>query len=284
MIKGTNAYCKITNISINENIAKITLLIFATKSTVPAKPFKLVVKDIDTDKLFYPDNNVYWIDQVNNYSFDSNNVDTNKHKEIVFTIDISNSNMSATKENKWVRNCFVYLLDSNKDISALPAWSSDLLNLVSDEFEIPSIENISFDTVDLSEYQNSELRGTIKTKFNLKYSSEKDFNYNNRNIGVILNVRSISTDNILETKSFDSVSLYNEINTTNQYKINDKFVIQLLVVNKAGEVLADVRKIYKPIKKRTNTYIKTKNGIKRVLAYYIKLDAMQEHEGEWLWM
>ena len=282
MIKGTNAYCKITNISINENIAKITLLIFATKSTVPAKPFKLVVKDIDTDKLFYPDNNVYWIDQVNNYSFDSNNVDTNKHKEIVFTIDISNSNMSATKENKWVRNCFVYLLDSNKDISALPAWSSDLLNLVSDEFEIPSIENISFDTVDLSEYQNSELRGTIKTKFNLKYSSEKDFNYNNRNIGVILNVRSISTDNILETKSFDSVSLYNEINTTNQYKINDKFVIQLLVVNKAGEVLADVRKIYKPIKKRTNTYIKTKNGIKRVLAYYIKLDAMQEHEGEWL--
>ena len=51
MIKGTNAYCKVTNVIVNENIAKISLLIFASKSTIPAKSFRLCVKDADTNQL-----------------------------------------------------------------------------------------------------------------------------------------------------------------------------------------------------------------------------------------
>lgn len=281
MIKGTNAYCKVTKITVNENIAKISLLIFASKSTIPAKPFKLCVKDADTNQLYYPDNNVYWIDQVNNYTYDANNVDTKKHKEIIFTIDISNSNTAFIKGNKWVRNCYIYLLDSEKDINSLPAWSSDLLNLISDEFEIPIINNISFETTNLN---TAELKGNIKTKFNLKYKSEKDFNYNNSNITAILNIRSVSTDNILETKNIEtsSMSLYNEIETTEQYPLGASIVVQLLITNKNGEVLIDERKIYKPIRKWSNSYIKTKDGIKKILAFYVNTDSDTEHEGEWL--
>lgn len=288
MIKGTNAYCKVTNVTINENIAKISLLIFASKSTIPAKPFKLCVKDADTNQLYYPDNNVYWIDQVNNYTYDANNIDTKKHKEIIFTIDISNSNTASIKGNKWVRNCYIYLLDSEKDINAVPAWSSDLLNLISDEFEVPIIENISFETKNLATYylpeDETELRGNIKTKFNLKYKSQKDFNYNNSNITAILNIRSISTDNILETKTIEttSISLYNEIETTAQYALGSRVVVQLLITNKNGEVLIDERKIYKPTKKWSNSYIKTKEGIKKILAFFVNTDSETEHEGEWL--
>ena len=179
-------------------------------------------------------------------------------------------------------------MDSEKDINVVPAWSSDLLNLISDEFEIPIIENVSFETSDLTTYSLSngetELRGNIKTKFNLKYSSQKDFNYNNSNITAILNIRSISTDAILETKTIEtsSISLYNEIKTTNQYLLGNRVVVQLLITNKNGEVLIDERKIYKLIKKWSNSYIKTKDGVKKILAFFVNTDSETEHEGEWL--
>ena len=279
MITGTNAYCKVLNVSVSEITATVTLLIFATKATTPAKSFRICIKDIDTDEISYADNNVYWVDQVHNYNFDSNNVDTKKHKEIMLSVDISRENTSDIKENRWIRNCYIYLVDSTKDINDVPAWSSDALSLVSDEFEIPIIKNISFDTI-----QTTSNRGQIKTKFTLGYSSEKDFNYDNDNFSAFLKIRSVATDNVLETKQIatSSVSLYNEITTTQDYKYGDEVVVQLLITNKNGFIIRDERKIYKPVKKYTNTFIKTDNGIKRVITFFVNTDGDKEHEGEWL--
>lgn len=288
MINGTNAYCKITDISISENIATIKLLIFATKATLPAKSFRICIKDVESEELKFVNNNYYWIDQANNYEFSSNNIDTKKHKEIIFKIDISDNNTGIIKQNRWIKKCYIYLIDSSKDIYSVPSWSSDELYLVSDEFEIPDIEDISFDTVEtVQRYDDLGTLGKygkIKCKFDLKYTSEKDFNYNNTNFLAKLNIRSVSTDVVLETKPIEtsSVSLYNEIVTTNSYLLGQRIAVQLLITNKNGEVVRNVRKIYRPTKKYSNTFIKTNKGIKRVIAIYAALDVDSEHEGEWL--
>lgn len=328
MIIGTNAYCKLKEIKVTENIATITLLIFATQSTVPAKSFRICLKEED-GLITYADNNTYWIDQVNNYNYDSNNVDTKKHKEIMLSVDISRSNTSDIQGNRWVRNCYIYLIDASKNIDAVPAWSSGLLHLISDDFEIPEIKNVSFDTTQLStryvygivsvdslpEQENAiqnvlykvkvndvdhyfrwsgrefyeaeletELCGKIKTKFTLHYNTEKDFNYNNDNFSALLNIRSVATNNILETKEIatSSIDIYNEIETTQSYLLGNPIIVQLLITNKNGDVLKDIRKIYKPIRKYSNGFLKTDEGIKRILAFFVNTDTSEEHEGEWL--
>lgn len=290
MIKGTNAYCKITKITVNENIATVTLLIYAVDSTLPAKSFRIATKDTDTKEINFVDNNIYWIDQVNNYNYDSNNIDTNKHKEIMFTIDISRANRSSIENNHWIRSCYIYLIDTKKDVSETPAWSSDLLALVSDDFEIPEVTDVAFETIDIQTFwltdneSESEKRGKIKIKFDLTYESEKDFNYNNSNFSAILNIRSLATDNILETKEIvtSSLSLYNEIETTEHYKLGDNFIVELLITNKNDQIIRRIRKIYKPWIKYSNTFIKTKEGVKRVIAFFVNTSSETEHEGEWL--
>lgn len=338
MIKGTNTNCKITKISINGNTATISMLFFASEATVPAKSFRIYLKDTDSNQLINVDNNVYWVDQVNNYNNDSNNIDIKKHKEIMFSIDISRNNTASISSNHWIRDCYILLIDTEKDISLAPSWSSDKLNLISADFEIPTIKNISFDTINItSQYQaeqiitlsdifsqfdfeqkvleygtiykfNSSLaeyepvpnyegdityfakitelqqRGNIKVKFNLEYDAEKDFNYNNKNFTAYLNVRSVATEKLLESKEIPSSSVgqYNEIETTNKYKLKDKIVIELIIANKNNEILTKESKIYKPAKKLTNTFIKTSEGIKRVIAFHVATDTSKEHEGEWL--
>lgn len=290
MIKGTNANCKITKVTITNTTATVTMLFFASQATVPSKAFRIYLKDIDTNEILAVNNNVYWIDQVNNYELDANNIDTNKHKEVMFTIDITNNNTSITKDNHWIRNCYIYLIDSEKDIYSVPAWSSDELNLISDDFDIPEIRNISFDTTELTNefdmvYTNDfVLKGKIKAKFDLHYDKETDFNYNNKNFNAFMNIRSLATDNILETKHITSSSVgeYNEIQSENLYKVGEKFVVELCITNKNNDLLLSVRKIYKLIKKMSNTFIKTNDGIKRVIAYHVATDANIEHEGEFL--
>ena len=291
MIKGTNADCKIVKISINETVATVTLLIFATKATNPSKSFKIYIKDADTNEYSVADNNVYWIDQTNNYNFDANNVDTKKYKEIMFNIDITRSNTSEINGKKWVRNCYINLIDMSKNFYNAVAWSSSLLTLVSEEFEIPTVTNIQMSThklntfyLDQNDLTKTELRGLITVDFKLNYISEKDFNYNNKNFSAVLNIRSVSTDQLIETKEIatSSVSLENSITTTNRYSLGSPVVIQILITNKNHDIVSEYRKIYTPFKKYSNTYIKTKNGVKKVIAYYLLTDSNVEHEGDWL--
>lgn len=264
-IAGTNAYCKLTDIKVTENTAIISLLIFATKSTSEAKSFRICVKDKDTNKISYVNNNTYWIDRVNNYNYDSNNIDTNKYKEITLSLDITRSNTSDIQGNRWVRNCYIYLLDSSKRIDERPAWSSELLTLTSDSFEAPEIKNISFETTNI---KNN--KGKIKTKFNLSYVDGEKF-FNNNNFSIFLYIKSIYSDKVLEEKeiSTSSISSYNEIETTNSYEINSPVVVQILLANKNKRLLNDYRKIYKPIRKYSDSFVKINGRAKRVLSYYI---------------
>ena len=291
MIKGTNANCKVVKVSVTDTQATITLLIFATSSTNPSKAFQIYIKDEGTSELIRASDNVYWIDQTNNYNYDSTNIDTKKYKEIMFTVDITNSNKSKIDGLKWVRNIYVLFIDTSKHTDEAPAWSSDLITLVSDEFEIPTISNILLSSCDLSVFyldqtdlSKTELRGNIKIDFKLKYISEKDFNYNNENFSAYLNIRSVATDNLIESKQIQTsaTSLDNTIITTNKYSIGQPVIIQLLITNKNGDVVNEYRKIYTPFKKYSNTYIKTTSGIKKVVAYYVVANAETEHEGTWV--
>lgn len=278
MIVGTNANCKLLNITVTDSKATITLLIFSTLNTVPSKPFRIVAKDLNDNSTEYVNDNIYWIDQINNYNYDSKNVDINKYKEIVFQLDISKKNTSEIQGNRWIRKCFIQLLDGTKGPTAAAAWTSEALTLISEDFEIPEIKNISFDTTEIFDQF-----GKIKCKFNLDYKSQEDFNYNNKNFNAFINVRSVNTNNILETKEIhtSAIGLYNEITTTNEYKLGDRIVIQLLITNKNGDIVRNVRKIYRPSKKHSNTFVKTSEGIKRAIAIYTLTDAQNEHEGEW---
>lgn len=269
MITGTNAYCKLTKITVTENLATFTLLIFATQSTVPAKAFRLCVKDTDTGHVSYIDNNTYWIDKTHNYDFDSNNVDTNKYKEIMFTLDISRNNTSQIKDNKWIRKCYIYLLDSSKTFDDTPAWSSDLLDLISDKFEMPEISNIFFESVpDVDENSFK-----IKCDFDLVFKSQKDFNYNNSNINAFLRIRSYSSDKVIEEKEIiSSTSIHNSIITENSYEQGIKYTIQIVITNKNGETILEKRRTYVPNKKITTSFIKCNDGIKKIMFIHVQDD------------
>ena len=292
MIKGTNADCKLLKVTISETIATVTLLIFASKATNPAKAFRIYLKDLDTGKYTMANNNVYWIDQTNNYNYDSTNVDTKKYKEIMFNIDITRSNTSEISDKKWIRNCYIMLMDTSKEIgSSGISWSSDLLTLISNEFEIPTVKNIDIQAknltifhLDQEDLTKTEYRGNIEVNFKLHFTSEKDFNYNNKNFSAFLNIRSVSTDEIIESKeiSSSSTSLENTIISTKKYSLGAPVVIQILITNKNKDIMREYRKIFTPFKKYSNTYIKTKDGVKKVIAFYIVTDSKQEHEGDWL--
>lgn len=283
MIAGTNASCKIINKSVSQTTATITLLFFATASTIPAKSFRIAIKDSDTGLITYADNNVYWIDQMNNYENNTNNIDTKKYKEVMFDIDITNSNLSSIKGTRWVRNCYILLIDTSKRIDEKPAWASEPLELISDDFVVPEITYVTFESTNES-LVDDELRSNIKAYFYLKYESERDFNYNNKNLDAYINVRSISSDKILEKKQI-AMSLTKDehyIETDNKYTVGYPVVVELVLTNIIGETLVDIRKIYTPEKKYSNTFIKTDDGYARAISFTVALDAEEEHEGEWL--
>jgi len=274
MIKGTNADCKIISTTITETTATLTLLIFATKATSPAKSFQLFIKDQDDDIRYLVNNNVYWIDRVNNYNFDSNNIDTNKYKEIIVNIDITKNNLGKIESNRWVRNCQLYLIDETNSSKEI-AWSSGNLTLISDEFEIPEIINVVFRPVNVRvnvvEPTNPHPEFNIEAEFKLKYTSEKDFNYNNKNFIARLNIRSLSTDAIIDTKDLtsSSVNLVNTITSNKYFNYREPILMEIIIANKNGDIFYTKRRVYNPIKKYSNTYIKTEQGIRRVAAYFV---------------
>lgn len=282
MIAGTNANCKIISRSISETTATITLLIFATNSTIPAKPFYIYVQDDGSLNKERVDNNTYWVDRVNVYNNDTNNVDTNKYKEIIIKIDITKNNTSNIIENKWVRNCYIYLIDAENPRSKI-AWSSERLTLISDEFEVPGVSGISFDTVDIESDENGNKKAHVKVSFDLDYKTEKDFNYNNKNILATVEVKSVSSGTLIEKKTINtSTDLSNSITTDKKYLFDEPILIEIYITNRVGTILRSEKKIYRPFERKSTTFIKTKNGVKKVVAFYVQTATQEEHEGEWL--
>lgn len=275
MIKGTNADCKVLSIDINQTVATVKLLIFATQSTVPAKSFRIALKDLDNETIYYVDNNTYWIDYINVYNNETTNIDTKKYKEILFNIDITNQNNGKLQGTRWIRNCYIMLLDQSKISSEQLAWRSEDINLISDSFVVPEIKNFVVDTMKTKE---------LKISFTLKYESEKDFDLNNKNLSVQINIRSISSDKIIESLQIENyiAKEYNYFITRDRYDVGFPVAVQLLITNKIGEVLLEYRKAYCPLEKYSNAFVKTEKGVKRVIAYYVNLEAEGEHEGDWL--
>ena len=117
------------------------------------------MRDKNSTDLYKLSNNNYWIDRINNYNNDSNNIDINMHKEIILTVDITNLNRSSMQNNKWVRECNIVMLDHT--IGAEEAWISEDLTLISKEISLPELKTISINK--------------IKDKYNLDITVTLDY-------------------------------------------------------------------------------------------------------------
>lgn len=276
MIIGSNADCNIKNISISETTATISLLIFAIKSTKEPIALKAYLKDVDTGEETLLSNKTYWIDnqiQSNNNQFSNNttHVNTNKYKEIILNVDITNKNEAQISENRWVRSIYIILKDSS---TTTAVWTSEVLTLVSDEFEIPDVSNIHFKSIEgaLDETIN-KTKFRIQTNFSLTYRSEKDFNYNNKNFSAVIYIKSPMTNEILETVQVYNqagIKQENSATTSRRYEQNEPVIIELVIANKNGEVFFRYKKTYKPNHKQSRIWVKTNDGWKRVSCVYLK--------------
>lgn len=260
MIAGTTANCKIKSITVSDTIATIICIMYSSSPARIHKPFKFYLRDKDSS-LTNISENIYWIDRINNYNNDSINVDVNQYLEVILKVDITKNNTADIVENKWVRQCNLILKDLSNSSDTI-AWLSEDLTLVSKEFEIPTIYNLDI-------YSDNQYN--LYVDFQYKYKSQQDFNYNNQNLYTTINILSLYTGAVLESldvheESFStskvSAQLLNEYNSSIQ--------VQIQLKNTRGDILFTLDRIYNPVPRQTNTYIKTKDGVKRVLAFYVK--------------
>jgi hypothetical protein len=104
--------------------------------------------------------------------------------------------------------------------------------------------------------------------FLYKYKSQADFNYNNSNLYTTIKVVSVYTETLLDSLDIAMDSQKVEAQFLKSFNTPVKVVIELK--NSKGTVLSTLERIYIPIVKQSATYIKTSQGIERVLAYYVK--------------
>lgn len=284
MISGTNADCKIVGISVSGTIATITLVVFATVATYPSKPFSFAVQDVGSETRKYISNNVYWIDRNNNYDNDSKNVDTNKYKEIILTLDITNGYEADIDDWKWIRKCSILMLDKTKSRESV-AWSSGVLTLVSDAFDVPAVTNIGFSDEDTAHVVAVDRDMThIGVSFDLKYASKSDFSYDASNIRVFVRFASARTDRAIEEKEVViGESLHCKVVSDEFYDFRVPIAICISVCDMKKRIHSTYRKICRPFRKRSDTFVKTPLGIRKANAIFVHTDPVEEHEGEWLW-
>lgn len=286
MIAGTNTDCKILKTEIQDSTAVITLLLFANKVTYPAQSFQIYLQDKGESKLDYQliNDNVYWVDYRVSFLNDNNNVDINKYKEVKIYINIANSNNSKTKDCRWVRECYIHIINT-ADINRVPAWSSGLLQLVSAEFEIPFIKSFNTYTELIGLGEGSQKIYRLHTDVQLDYESDVDYNYNNKNFKYEYNIKSITTGQIIETINQEEDLLPNKFHITSSdaYYINKPIDLELLIRTLDNKVVTSYKTQFIPVTKLSNTYVKTKNGIKRAVSFHVKMNVEEdEHESEWL--
>jgi hypothetical protein len=262
MIKNTNADCKIKDIKISGSTAYVTLIIASSKATSEPRVFNFYIEDASTKERTLLSNYNYWIDRYNNYNRESINIDINLYKQITLQVDITNQNTSEMLENKWLRDCYIILVDVT-DKTYQDAWYSERLELVSKEIELPTLQDIRLIT-------NSNYNLNISWLY--KYESQDDFNYNNTNLYTTLIIKSPYTYNVLETLDLfasNTNSERTEIECMNIY--DSPIIVENLLNNLKGTILSKKEIFYTPVPRQTTGYIKTAKGVKRVIAYYAKL-------------
>lgn len=260
MIRDTTANCKIKSIVVTDSTATIQCIIYSSSPARKHQAFKFYLRDKDKS-LTNISENIYWIDRLNSYSNDILNVNVNQYLEVLLKVDISKQNKGDIIDGRWVRECNLVLKNIN-DISDSLAWVSEDLTLVSKKIEIPSIK-------DLDIFSDKDYNLFVNFKYH--YTSQQDFNYNNKNLYTTIRILSVHTANVLETLDIEDENSYVsnvKAKLTNTYNTTIKVQVQLKSVK--GDVLLMKERLYTPIVRETSSYIKTPKGVKKVLAYYIK--------------
>lgn len=311
MIKGTKSNCIISDIKVSKSKAYVTLIVSSSELNDPSVPFNIYIKDYDLDnfamyrqmilqdslkddlgtffkmssvsEISYTENKLsnttYWLDTLYSYS-DTLNVNINRYKQIVLEIDITNQNMASIISQRFVRLIHFKFINpkTHKTI-----WTSEDILLVSNKIELPTITNLYFKTTD-----NYHISG----KFKYKYTSDIDFNYNNRHLFTEIIVKSPQTLEILETVKIEEEhnehstiefklnNVYTEtiivyIVLKNYYgseKIVDKWITNETYTEKlvGGTVMNQYVYYYTPKPKVSDMYIKVNNKIMRVIELYSK--------------
>ena len=196
LIKNTDgSYCKIKDIKISGLKAYITLVIYSVVPQTTAdkqgnihRVFSFYIRDLKTSKTTLLSSNNYWIDRLNNYDSDSNNIDINMYKEIILEVDITNNNNSEMIGTQWIRYCNILLIDHTVNPNT-EAWISENLTLISKEISIPSISNLII---------KAAKNNKINIAFNYIYSMQEDFNYTNANLITTIQIRHPVLNTVLE--------------------------------------------------------------------------------------
>lgn len=264
MIQGTTANCKIKSITVSDSTANITCILYSVSPAKQHKAFKFYLRDKDKTLTLISEN-VYWIDRLNNYNNEIINIDVNQYLEVLIQVDISNQNKAEVLDNKWIRRCNLVLRNID-DHSNNFAWVSEDLTLISKEFEIPSIK-------DLDIYTDKDYN--LHVNFQYKYKSQEDFNYNNKNLYTSIKVLSIYTAKLLEQLDIEEEdSFTSKVKATLLGRYDAPIKIQIQLKNNKGDILSTIERLYIPKIRTSSTFIKTEKGIKRVLAFYIKEEAL----------
>ena len=261
MINGTTANCKVKSVTVTDSTAAISCILYSLSPATEHKAFKFYLKDKNSNTLIPISENIYWIDRINNYNNDILNIDVNQYIEALFFVDITNSNSGTVIGNKWVRECNLVLRNIKEPLTSY-AWISEDLTLISKEFEIPTIK-------DLDIYSDKQFNLYINYFYH--YTSQADFNYNNKNLYATINIISPFTNNVLETIETTQDDVDNRRVCAQSLNIYTTLIkIQIQLKNSKGVILSTIERLYQPIARTTSTYIKTSKGIERALAFYIK--------------
>lgn len=260
LIKNTDgSHCKIKNIKISGLKAYVTLIIYSvTPQTTPDilgnihRVFSFYLRDKNSDELFKLSHNNYWIDRNNNYNNDSNNIDINMNKEIILEIDITNNNQSNMKENRWVRQCNIVLMDHTSTLTE--AWVSEDLTLISKEINLPKISRLKVN------YHKDKI---ITIDFDYTYESQNDFNYINSNLITSIELRSPHNNSLLESldipHEFNSNTQTNSIYFCSMNTYTGPVIYSINIKNLQGDVLYNLTQLFNPEASNIKLMIKEAN-------------------------
>lgn len=271
MILNTSSEAKILSTRVTKSKAYITLLIHSKdpqeirdkdNPLEVIRPNRVFQVYIQENGSFTPLSNInYWIDNNNNYDNDLLNVDINRHKEITLEVDITRNGLSPMKGLRWVRECRIILRDVTRE--HINAWISEPLTLVSDEVELPEIQETKIFSLDDFE------RLHVGVLF--KYKSHQNFSYTNQNLYTAISIRSNQTQQVLE-----SALLYEEqmgkgwVGYTFNTKYDIFIVVDIEVKNLRGETLLKRSQLYRPYIQNFSLYVKHNGEVRRGGAVYVK--------------
>lgn len=270
LIKNTDhSYCKIKEIKVSGLKAYVTLIIYSSAPQTSQdimgninRVFSFYLRDLNSTELYRLSHNNYWIDRNNNYNNDSTNIDINMYKEIILEIDITNNNQSYMLDSRWIRKCNIIMIDHTT--SSEEAWTSETLELISKEIELPALSNLQIST---------DSYNILHVNFKYTYESQEDFNYINENLITLVEIKSVYTDEILETCEFPHE--YNQnikesaIMFTSLNEYTEPILINIFIKNLKGDTLTVNKNFFNPAIGNTRLTIKD-SGLLNVKSAFIK--------------